>query len=83
MRRPNRPDEPPSPVALVEGQPQPDGVEPGPDVSPVEPVPGAVGAQVRLLRQVARTLAIADDQRQPPDQPGVVRRDRIGEVVGR
>jgi hypothetical protein len=45
-------------VALVERQPEADGVEPCPRIGPVEAIPSAESAQVGILREIERGLPI-------------------------
>src|SRR5688572_16556926 len=71
----------PSPIALVEGESQPDRMQPGTGVRAIEAVPGTEGAQVGVLREVERGLAVPDDGRQPRDQSWVVLSDRGDEQV--
>jgi hypothetical protein len=57
-------------VALVEGQAQPDGVEPGADVAAVESVPGAVGTEVCLLGELLGRGVVVQDQVRRRTRPG-------------
>ena len=67
-------------LALPEGEPQADRVQPRAGVPTVELVPVLVGAQIRRLRQVLRLLGVTDDEGEATDQGGVQVPEHLFEV---
>jgi hypothetical protein len=67
---------PAAPAAkLVESEPQRDRVQPRPDIRTVEPIPRAVGFEVRILRDVLGVALAAEHEDEATDEVRIVRPD--------